>query len=101
MKDCQQLLKDHQRLAVIPKDPETTMNTKDCQRHSATGNDYMETRLKGGNVAVGGNAVVGVTLGVMLQLGSVWVEVLLSGSVQMLMSLWMILLPWVVMLQLV
>ena len=51
-------LKDCEQLAVIPKDPETPMTMKDCQRHSATRNDYMETRLKGGNVAVGGNVVV-------------------------------------------
>ena len=38
-------LKDSQRLAVIPKDPETRMTAKDRQQHSATGNDYMETRL--------------------------------------------------------
>ena len=38
-------LKDSQRLAVIPKDPETLMTAKDRQQHSATGNDYMETRL--------------------------------------------------------
>ena len=37
-------LKDSQRLAVIPKDPETRMTGKDRQ-HSATGDDYMETRL--------------------------------------------------------
>ena len=38
-------LKDSQRLAVIAEDPETRMTTKDRQQHSATGNDYMETRL--------------------------------------------------------
>ena len=37
--------KDSQRLAVIPKDTETRMTAKDRQQHSATGNDYMETRL--------------------------------------------------------
>ena len=37
-------LKDRQQLAVIPKDPETPMTAKDCQQHSATGNDYIETR---------------------------------------------------------
>ena len=58
-------LKDRQRLAVIPNDPDTPMTAKVCQRlavipnnldtpmtakdrqgHSATTNDYMETRLK-------------------------------------------------------
>ena len=38
-------LKDSQRLAVIAEDPETRMTTKGRQQHSATGNDYMETRL--------------------------------------------------------
>ena len=38
-------LKDRQRLAVIPNDPDTPMTVKDRQRHSATSNDYMETRL--------------------------------------------------------
>ena len=38
-------LKDRQRLAVIPKDPETPMAAKDRQRHSATDNDYMKTRI--------------------------------------------------------
>ena len=38
-------LKDRQWLAVIPKDPETRLTAKDRQQHSATGNDYMETRL--------------------------------------------------------
>ena len=38
-------LKYSQRLAVILKDPETRMTSKDRQQHSATGNDYMETRL--------------------------------------------------------
>ena len=37
--------KDSQRLAVIPKDPETRMAAKDSQQHSATSNDYRETRL--------------------------------------------------------
>ena len=37
-------LKDSQRLAVIAEDPETRMTAKDRQQHSATGNDYMETR---------------------------------------------------------
>ena len=34
----------------------------------------------------------------LLQLGSVWAELLLSGSVWVLMSLWMVSLPWVVVL---
>ena len=38
-------LKDSQRLAVIAEDPETRITAKDRQQHSATGNDYMETRL--------------------------------------------------------
>ena len=38
-------LKDRQRLAVIPNDPDTPMTAKDRQRHPATDNDYMETRL--------------------------------------------------------
>ena len=45
-----------------------------------------------------GSNVVGVFWVVMLQLGLVWVEVLLSGSIRVLMSLLMVLLPWVVML---
>ena len=36
-------LKDRQRLAVIPNDQDSPMTEKDRQRHSATGNDYMET----------------------------------------------------------
>ena len=38
-------MKDYQRLEVIPKDPETRMTTEDRQQHSATSNNYMETRL--------------------------------------------------------
>ena len=45
MKGYQRPQKYSQRLAVIPKDPETRMTSKDRQQHSATGNDYMETRL--------------------------------------------------------
>ena len=41
MKDCQR----RQRLAVIPNDPDTPITAKDRQRHPATGNEYMETRL--------------------------------------------------------
>ena len=47
MKDSERPLtamKDSQRLAVIAEDPETRMTAKDRQQHSATGNDYMETR---------------------------------------------------------
>ena len=39
-------MKDRQRLAVILNDPDTPMTAKDHQRHPATGNDHMETRLK-------------------------------------------------------
>ena len=35
-------LKDSQRLAVIPRDPETLMTTKDRLRHSATGNGVVQ-----------------------------------------------------------
>ena len=48
MKDSERPLtamNDYQRLAVIAEDPETRMTTKDRQQHSATGKDYMETRL--------------------------------------------------------
>ena len=38
-------LKDSQPLAVTPKGPETRMTAQDRQQHSATDNDYMETRL--------------------------------------------------------
>ena len=38
-------MKDRQHLAVIPNDPDTPLTAKDRQRHPATGNDYMETRL--------------------------------------------------------
>ena len=44
MKDSTTLI-DRQRLAVIPNDPDTPVTAKDRQRHKATGNDYMETRL--------------------------------------------------------
>ena len=40
-------LKNRQRLAVIPNDPDIPMTAKDRQRHSATGNACMETRLYG------------------------------------------------------
>ena len=39
-------MKDSQRLAVIPNDPDIPMISKDRQRHPATANDYMEARLK-------------------------------------------------------
>ena len=47
MKDSERPLTamEDYRLAVIAEDPETRMAAKDRQQHSATGNDYMETRL--------------------------------------------------------
>ena len=38
-------VKDRRRLVMIPNDPDIPMTAKDSQRHSATGNDYMKTRL--------------------------------------------------------
>ena len=50
------------------------------------------------NVPSLGSNVVGVVLGGNVAVGVSWVEVLLSGSIRMLMSLLLVLLPWVVML---